>query len=198
MKLFTSLVAGVLLTVAVSARAQSLGDIAKREQERRKAAAPATKTYTNEDLKKLPPSSDDAAKTADAVKAGDAKAAEALKAGGEAKPGDAKPTDVKPDAVVPETPAKDEKFWRARITAVKEDIRRNEMFRDALQTRINALSNDFAARDDPYQRAQIADDRQKALAELNRVTQDIEKAHKSVADIEEEARKAGVPPGWIR
>jgi hypothetical protein len=197
MKLFTSLVAGALLTVAVSASAQSLGDIAKKEAERRKAVPAATKTYTNEDLKKLPPSSDDA-KAVDAVKAGDAKAADALKAGEVGKSADAKTTDVKPDAVVPAEPAKDEKFWRARIEAVKEDIRRNGMFKDALQTRINSLTNDFAARDDPYQRAQIADDRQKALAEMNRITQDIEKATKSIADIEEEARKAGVPPGWIR
>ncbi len=197
MKLFTSLVAGVLLTVAVSARAQSLGDIARKEAERRKAAPPATKTYTNEDLKKLPPNSDDA-KAVDAVKAGDAKAADALKAGEVGKPADAKPTDVKPDAVVPGEPAKDEKFWRARIQAVREDIRRNEMFKEALQTRINSLTNDFAARDDPYQRAQIADDRQKALAEMNRIGEDIEKAKKSITEIEEEARKAGVPPGWIR
>ncbi len=197
MKLFTSLVTGMLLIVAVSARAQSLGDIARKEAERRKAAPAATKTYTNEDLKKLPPNSDDA-KAVDAVKAGDAKAADALKAGEVGKPADGKATDVKPDAVVPGEPAKDEKFWRARIQAVREDIRRNEMFKEALQTRINSLTNDFAARDDPYQRAQIADDRQKALAEMNRIGEDIEKAKKSITEIEEEARKAGVPPGWIR
>jgi hypothetical protein len=197
MKLFTSLVTGTLLIVAVSARAQSLGDIARKEAERRKAAPAATKTYTNDDLKKLPPNSDDA-RAVDAVKAGDAKAADALKAGEVGKPADAKATDVKPDAVVPGEPAKDEKFWRARIQAVREDIRRNEMFKEALQTRINSLTNDFAARDDPYQRAQIADDRQKALAEMNRIGEDIEKAKKSITEIEEEARKAGVPPGWIR
>ena len=197
MKLFTSLVTGMLLTVAISARAQSLGDIARKEAERRKAAPAATKTYTNDDLKKLPPNSDDA-RAVDAVKAGDAKAADALKAGEVGKPADGKATDVKPDAVVPGEPAKDEKFWRARIQAVREDIRRNEMFKEALQTRINSLTNDFAARDDPYQRAQIADDRQKALAEMNRIGEDIEKAKKSITEIEEEARKAGVPPGWIR
>ena len=48
------------------------------------------------------------------------------------------------------------------------------------------------------QRAKIADDRQKALAELSRLTLDIDKANKQIADIEEEARKAGVPPGWLR
>jgi hypothetical protein len=72
------------------------------------------------------------------------------------------------------------------------------MFQEALQSRINALSTDFVNRDDPYQRAKVAEDRQKALAELERVKGDIEKANKAIADIEEEARKAGVPPGWLR
>jgi hypothetical protein len=72
------------------------------------------------------------------------------------------------------------------------------MFRDALQSRINGLTTDFTARDDPYQRAQIADERQKALAELARVNTDIEKAKKAITDIQEEARRANVPAGWVR
>ena len=47
-------------------------------------------------------------------------------------------------------------------------------------------------------RAKIGDDRQKALAELQRVTTEIEQAKKEIADIEEDARKANIPPGWIR
>ena len=72
------------------------------------------------------------------------------------------------------------------------------MFADALQTRINSLTNDFASRDDPYQRAVIAEDRAKAVLELDRVKGEIEQARKKIADIEEEARKAGVAPGWLR
>jgi hypothetical protein len=72
------------------------------------------------------------------------------------------------------------------------------MFRDALQARINGLTADFTARDDPYQRAQVADDRQKAIAELTRVNTEITNGGKRIADIEDEARRAGVPPGWIR
>ena len=72
------------------------------------------------------------------------------------------------------------------------------MFTQALQSRVNALSNDFVGRDDPYQRAKIGEDRQKALAELDRVKADLEGAKKQISDIEEEARTAGVPPGWIR
>ena len=195
MKLSNGLIAAALLALAVPVSAQTLGELAKKEAERRKTVPAAAKTYTNEDLKKLPPAAGDGGvKTADP-----AKAAEALKALDPAKPGDkTRPTVVKPDGAPAGEAAKDEKYWRDRITAVREDIRRNEAFRGALQTQINALATDFANRDDPAQRAKIADDRQKALAELARLTLDLDKANKLIADIEEEARKAGVPPGWLR
>ena len=195
MKLSNGLIAAALLAFAVPVSTQTLGELAKREQERRKTAPPAAKTYTNEDLKTLKPwAGEHAAKPAESSKAEDA-----AKAGDPAKPGDsAKPTEIKPDAAMPAGAAKDEKYWRGRITAVKEDIRRNEAFRDALQIQVSSLAADFTSRDDPNQRAKIADDRQKAIAELARLTQDIEKANKLIADIEEEARRAGVPPGWLR
>jgi hypothetical protein len=189
MKLSTALLAGVLLTVAVPASAQSLGELAKKEQERRKTSPPAAKTYTNEDLKPVPAPAGTPAKAADAK---DAKTAEA------AKTADKASEPEKVDATKPPEPAKDEAYWRGRMTAAREDVRRNQAFKEAMQSRINALSADFSARDDPYQRAKIADDRQKALAELARLTEDIEKSTKLIADIEEEARRAGVPPGWIR
>ena len=44
----------------------------------------------------------------------------------------------------------------------------------------------------------LAEDRQKAIAELSRVTAEIEQAKKELAAIDEEARQAGVPPGWLR
>jgi hypothetical protein len=72
------------------------------------------------------------------------------------------------------------------------------MFAEALQTRINALSRDALSRDDPAARRRVADDRNEARAELARVKQAIEAGTKQIADTEEEARKAGVPPGWLR
>ncbi len=81
------------------------------------------------------PGSTDTAKPGDAAKAGDA-----------AKPGET----AKPES------AKDEKYWRDRMDGAREELRRNEAFRDALQSRINALTAEFSARDDPYQRARIA------------------------------------------
>ena len=48
------------------------------------------------------------------------------------------------------------------------------------------------------QQAKRCDDRQKAIDELNRLTKQIADDKKAIADLQEEARRAGVPPGWLR
>ena len=106
--------------------------------------------------------------------------------------------ETKPAEKKPAEDEKDETWWKNRINQAREEQRRNEMFAEALQTRINSLSTDFVNRDDPFQRAKIGEDRDKAIAELARVKGDIDRAKKQIEDIEEEARKAGVPPGWLR
>ncbi|MCA1560395.1 MAG: hypothetical protein LC804_09060 [Acidobacteria bacterium] len=163
-----------------------LAEVARKEQARRKGTKTPAKVYTNKDLPKgaaTPPPPASGAPSAPASSA----------------------TPLPKDpASPPAAPAeqkdeqKDENWWRARITQAREELRRNEMFLDALQSRINGLSADFVNRDDPYQRAKIGEDRQKALAEMDRVKADVEKQKKQIADIEEEARTAGVPPGWLR
>jgi len=206
MKCFSGLPAAVLLLVAVPAFAQTttqstttpttstptLSDLAKKAQDK-KGTSPAKKTFTNDDLKNAnPPGPDDSSTSANAK---DAKAADAkdAKSGAAAKGADAKADDAKK-----EDATKTEKYWRDRMDAAREDVRRNQAFASALQSRINGLTADFTARDDPYQRAQIGDERQKALAELERVNKAIEDGNKAIASIEEEARKAMVPAGWIR
>jgi hypothetical protein len=75
---------------------------------------------------------------------------------------------------------------------------RAEIMRSALESRINALQTDFVNVDDPAQKAVIAQDRQKAIDETARTIAELDKLKKEIADIQEEARKAGVPPGWVR
>jgi hypothetical protein len=174
---------GVALLAGTSVRAQqtpTLGELALKEQERRKAlkASGAGKALTNQDLPRgTPPAAPPAAAPATPATGAAAKPEEPPK---------------------PEAPPKDEAWWKQRMNQEREALRRNEMFAEALQTRINSLTNDFASRDDPYQRAVIAEDRAKAVLELDRVKGEIEQARKKIADIEEEARKAGVAPGWLR
>ena len=161
----------------VFAQSPTLAELAQKEQERRKGLkASAAKVYSDKDLPK--PATPAVASTVPSAPT--------------PVPAEQKPAEAKPDE------QKDEAWWRARIGQAREAQRRAEAFAEALQSRINALSTDMVNRDDPYQRAKLGDDRQKALAELQRVTNEIEQSKKEIADIEEEARRANVPPGWLR
>jgi hypothetical protein len=177
------------LGFAGSVYAQSLADVARKEEERRKAIPQPAKVYTNKDLSAAPPASTPpppaaAATPADAKGAKDAdKSATEKDAGAAAKD---------------EAPAKDKAYWAGRLKALQEQLDRNETYADALQSRINALTADFVNRDDPAQRSVIERDRQKNIAELNRLKKTVENDKKALADFAEEARRAGVPPGWLR
>lgn len=92
----------------------------------------------------------------------------------------------------------DEASWRARITAARNELARAQTLRDALQSRVSALNTDFVNRDDPAQRRVVTADRQSALAALDGMRSEIQEHQKAISDIEEEARREGVPPGWLR
>ena len=183
--------AGVALAAvaAGTASAQPLGDVARKEEARRKAVTAPGKVYTNESLRGM---DFQAAEPAPAPQQPDAPAAQPPSPSGGQETPDQKAAQEQ------EARKKDEAHWRARMTEARTGLERARMFQEALQSRINALSTDFVNRDDPAQRDTIATDRAKALAELDRVKQEIAAYEKEIRDIEEEARKAGVPPGWLR
>jgi hypothetical protein len=185
--------ARVLLTAAVaicasvlSAGAQSLGDVARQEAARRKAVKEPVKVFSNDNLKAVAPA-------VPPVVPGEPGAQPAPAAAG-AAPAEAAP---EKQAEAPD-PTKDPEYWRGRITDARQARDRNAFLLEAVQSRINGLTTDFYARDDPYQRAQIEVERQKALAELDRMKKDQVELDKKISDIEEEARRANVPPGWLR
>ena len=173
----------LLCAGAASAQTPALGDVARKEAERRKGQSSAGKVYTNKDL---PPAAQKPA--ASAAPDGQVPlAADPVAAATEQKP-EEKPQDE----------PKNEAWWKNRMAAAREELRRNEVFAEALQSRINALSRDFVNRDNPVHRANIGKERTEALNELARVKQEIERSRKQIQDIEEEARTAGIPPGWVR
>jgi len=178
------------LSASPAASGQTLGEVAKKEADRRKAQPQTGKVYTNKDLPASAqkpatanPSTETPAQTpTDPVAAATEQKAEDGKAPGDKPQGD----------------QKDQAYWKNRMATAREELRRSEMFAEALQTRVNTLNKDFSSRDNPAQRSAIGADRTEALNELTRVKQDVERGKKQIADIEEEARKAGVPPGWVR
>jgi len=196
-----AVVALLIVATAAPLAAQSLADVARQEEERRKAIRAPGKVYTNESLQPEPPPSTPpaAAPAPSAAPAPPASPEGTPPAGAQApqtpgQPPAAQPPAGQPAAPVPQTEAE----WRKRVTSARDALTRSQMFAEALQTRINSLSTDFVNRDDPVQRDQIAAERQKTVAELDRVRREIQDQQKAITAIQEEARKAGVPAGWVR
>ena len=177
----------VVATTAVSAQPVSLADVAKREKARRASIAEKSRVYTNDDLRggprltiSTPPATTPSADSSDL-------------------------TTVRPsvDADVPDTPdgqnvEQGEDYWRNRIMTARDARQRADLMAAALQNRVDGLWADFTARDDPFQRAEIEQDRIEALQELERTQADMVRLDEEIDDIQEEARRAGVPPGWLR
>jgi hypothetical protein len=180
--------AAVVVLLNVTTSAQTLGELARKEEERRKTVASSGKVYTNANVKgePAPPA------TTPAVPATGSPNAAATPS----TDGDAAASAV--PAAASTEPKKDEAYWRKRIDSARTSLSRAQVFAEALQSRINALSTDFVNRDDPAQRAVIGVDRDKALAELERVKGEIQQQTKAIADVQDEARRAKVPPGWLR
>ena len=183
--------------VAGLVSAQSLGDLARQEEARRKAVPKPAKVYTNETLRPdgpapVPsPPAPGASPASPASATPPATAASSAPAAGQAQ---AAATPAAPASAAPQGEA----AWRKKVADARAGLERSKTFQDALQSRINALSADFVNRDDPAQRSQVGADRQKALAELERVKLEIQQFQKQIGDIQEEARRAGVPAGWVR
>jgi hypothetical protein len=181
----------MIVACAAVSSAQGLAEVARAEEARRKSVKAPSKTYTNDDLK-----GDNNGSTVASPSASSAAPASPAPGATAAKPDPAK--DAAKDAAKEQEPKKDEKYWRDRITGAQQAMARNKVLVDALQSRVNALNTDFVNTDDPAQRAVVEQNRKTALAELDRVKKDIDIRSKEITTIQDEARKANVPPGWLR
>jgi hypothetical protein len=181
---FTSLIA---VAQPVYAQSQSLGDVARKEEERRKEVKQPAKVITNKDLGSvpLPPPLPAAASTPQPGRDGKAQDAEKDKGPEKNDKNDKGDT-------------KDQAYWSSKKKALLAQLDRDQTYAEALQTRINSLSTEVITRDDPAQRATLSRDRAKAMAELDRLQKAIQADKKAISDLDEEARRAGVPPGWLR
>ncbi|MGE0814355.1 MAG: hypothetical protein AB7O28_19915 [Vicinamibacterales bacterium] len=181
-RLATAALAAAILALPVAASAQSLAEVARKESARRKEQ-PAGKVYTNDSLRRdFTPSAPTSA------------------APPEGSPSEASAAPVPSTEAdqASEGPKKDEAYWRDRIGGAREQLARSEAFAAALESQINGLTAEFTSRDDPAQRSVVDGNRKKAIAEHERVQREIEAQRKAIAAIQDEARKAGVPAGWLR
>lgn len=187
----------VMLAAGVSAvEGQSLADVARAEAERRKATPAPSKVYTNEDLR---PEPNPPAPPAPANPAGTAPASPAV---AEPVKPDPEPKAAAEAGVAPDTAAsgapRNQQYWANRITEARSKVERSRSFAQALQNRVDMLWTDFVNRGDPVQQRAIEQDRNKAIAELEQLKLEIVENERAVTAIEEDARRQGVPPGWLR
>lgn len=189
-RLCVSVACLMLLTGAwANASAQSLADVAKRaEEERAKAAAEKkapTKTITNEDLKKKP------TETADAP--GNGSAADKPKAG------DAKPA-AKKAAAEKADPKQGEAYWRRRATELHARLTADEKPAAAGRERVDRLQRVVAAIEciACRERTQLESQLARMKEEQARLDAKVESDRAAIQAFEEEGRRAGILPGWLR
>ena len=174
----------LLATITAPLRAQSLADLSRQEEQRRKTINRPAKVYTNRDLGQVPP--------APSVPPPAPAAADPAREADKDKDSKEKSKDGSAGGV------KDQAYWTSRLKSLQSQLDKDQTYVDALQSRVNALTTDFVSSGDPVQRTIIERDRQKAVAELDKLKLAIVSGNKAIADLEEEARRAGVPPGWLR
>jgi hypothetical protein len=164
--------------------AQGLGEMARKAEESRKAAKKGAKVYTNADAGNVQ------AATITSPTASQGGAATTPASGEGAKSGEQPAADAR-------TGQKDQAYWADRMKGLQAQLERDTQFAAAIQTRVNILSADLV-NNDQGQRPAIEADRSRAVAELARLQKTIDDDKKAIADLEDEARRAGVPPGWLR
>jgi hypothetical protein len=168
----------VLIVTWLTAPPTSLADVARRETMRRALVGPSVGSFSNLDLPDRPPPA----------------AVSGIPQVERTSPPPAET--VTPEAAA-ESP-RDEAWWRNRMAAARTALERDQVLRDAMQTRINSLQSDVVNIDDPAQQALARQNLGRALGELERLEKQVQADQEEIKRVQDEARRERVPPGWIR
>lgn len=175
----------------------NLAEVAQREALRRSMTAKSAGSYSNENMRPdlFPVRLAEPVATA----AAEGSIASVAQAGSQTTtPAAAQSGEASAQPVAMKGPAMDEKAWRARMTEARANLDRNQGLLEAMQSRVNSLQGDVVNRDDPAQQGALRQQLGKALGELERLKAQVVADQKAIADIQTDARKQNVPPGWVR
>jgi hypothetical protein len=193
MTLWQTPAAVLMLVTWFTSPPASLAEISQREALRRSLTPKSVASYSNENMR--PDLFPVRATQADVVATSEVAATSGAGATSASTTADA----AAPTSEVAVTnPALDEKAWRARIAQARATMDRDQGLVEAMQSRINSLQNDVINRDDPAQQGALRQTLAKALSELERLKGQVAADQKAIADIQAEARRLNVPPGWVR
>ncbi len=174
----------LLLTLASAAYSQSLGDLAKKESERRKEVKDE-KVITDEEAAKyrsgpVPTNLPDqpAAKSETGSKA----------VAGKEKNASDEPVDFE---------GRPESYWRKVMGEARQKVKDLEKQSTELTLKVNNLQNDFYREDSGFKREDIQRELQKTYYEQDKNKEELTKAKDALQDLEKEGRKSGALPGWL-
>ena len=177
--LFSATVLAGFLCVVVPSAEQSLADVARNTEAARNATAarPRAKVYTNKDLSavdRVPPTASNSTPTAP------------------------EPASPVPSGGQPVADIKSEAYWRNRSRPLRERLDRARAQADDTKRRAEALTR---SADRCFMIGVVCADYTESLRlteEHKVLLADVAHAERDVAELQEEARRAGVPPGWVR
>lgn len=179
------LLSGILVAFAsyTFSEDSDLVKAAKKEKERR-AKVEAKKTLTNQDIeeirKKQPISG---------IESSDAETTSEGQATDTAKKDEKKEVD----------PTQTEEYWRARKQETDSRLKEAQTRVEQLQSEINTLTAAFYAESDGVaQRPLIDAERTERIKELEAAKLELEAARAASEGLEDDARRSGALPGWIR
>jgi hypothetical protein len=191
----------VVVTVAVLALpsitgAQGLGDASKKEKARREQTkVPKAKTYTQEDLAALPPVANEPASTTGEEAPPPAASLPAPSRGEGAQPSASGEPIFQEEGSSPvENVRGDERLWRGRVAQARARVERAQR-RHQMLAGLNLVPG-YEYQDERGRTVISSVEQLQGLTAAAKA--ELEAAEKALADLLEEARRANVPPGWLR
>ena len=193
-RLGASIVASLLffgLGAAVSAEPQSLGDVARRESDRRREAANAPgRIYTNQDLAAIEPPTEGPRQAVPALPPAQETASEPAEAG----PGAASTVEQQP-TTEPTKPltreSGDEGYWRARAKEVRERLAKASADLESTQSSLSALDNGPKTPAAARERTVVA-------AAVQRLQSDVRSRQLEQANLRAQADVNKIPAAWVQ
>ena len=194
-RLRASIVASSLFCVglgaAVSAEPQSLGDVARRESDRRKEAAKAPgRVYTNQDLAAIEPPTEEPRQAVPAQPP----AQETASARDEAGPGAASAPEPQPTTEPNRQLTRergDEGDWRARAKEVRARLAKASADLESTQSSLSALDNGPKTPAAARERTVVA-------AAVQRLQSDVRSRQLEEANLRAQAEINKIPAEWIQ
>ena len=180
---------------AAPSEGSALGDIVRKSREEREGPEAKKKrslgTITNETLKK-----DGTKSTGDAPPGKKGKGTlNVLPKGSMPAP----PAGVDGPLVLRDGKGRTEEDWRAILKKNRAQLEKAEAEVKRLELETKRLENDFYAwSDGNYRERVIRPNWDQAREDLTKARVALDAAQASRAELEEEARKSGTPPGWLR